>query len=123
MCRPAMAAKSKQPPSPTAQKIQALKGQVDDVSADEAKLLDQLDAQAGDLRNSLDRDRGQALVQRDDVASKEQDLSSRRQAQDDLRQQAAAEVAKQNDVLAQLRARKSEFQAQIFALQRQSDAL
>src|SRR5438270_12131827 len=40
---PAGAAKSKPPPSPTAQKIQALRNQVDDVSADEAALLDQLD--------------------------------------------------------------------------------
>ena len=45
MSRPAVAAnsKSKPPPTPTAQKIQALKDQVDDVSADEGKLLDQLD--------------------------------------------------------------------------------
>ena len=83
----------------------------------------QLKSQVTDLRDALDRDRGQALQQRDVVASKEQDLSSRRQAQDDLRQQAAAEVAKQNDVLDQLRARKAEFEAQIVALQRQSDAL
>ncbi len=82
-----------------------------------------LKGQASDLRDSLDRDRGQAKQQRDVVASKEQDLSTRRQAEDDLRQQAAAEVAKQNDVLGQLRARKAEFQAQIVALQRQSDSL
>jgi murein DD-endopeptidase MepM/ murein hydrolase activator NlpD len=243
MSRPAVAAKptkSKQPPSPTAQKIQALKAQVDEVSADEARLLDQLDeskarldtlnaqvadldrqrapvqdalqgaqghlddlgsrqlvaeaqladtqgrlldarqrmvdraiaaytgergsaryadlllrvrsvrdltaamayvqsaldddhsvvrhyeqltGQAADLRDSLDRDRDQARTERDAVASKEEDLSGKRQAQDDLRQQAAAEVATQNDLLDQLRARKSEFQAQIVALQRQSDAL
>jgi len=240
MCRPAMAAKVKQPPSPTAQKIQALQDQVDDVSADEANLLDQLNqsksrladlngkvadldrqrvpvqaalqgaqghldelggrqlvaeaqlgdtqgrladarqrmvdralaaytgessmaryadlllrvrsirdlsaasayvqsaidddravvrkyeqlqGQVSDLRDSLDRDRGQALTQRDVVASQEQDLSNKRQAQDDLRQQAAAEVAKQNDLLGQLKARKAEFQGQIAALQRQSDAL
>jgi murein DD-endopeptidase MepM/ murein hydrolase activator NlpD len=239
---PALAAKSKTkpPPSPTAQKIQALKNQVDDVSADESNLLDQLDAsksrladlndkvaaldqervpvqaalqgaqgrlddvggrqlvaeaqladtqgrladarqrmvdraiaaytgqsssaryadlllrirsirdlsaaatyvqsaldddravvqkferlknQVGNLRDSLDGDRDQARVQRDVVASKEQDLASRRQAQDDLRQQAAAEVAKQNDLLGQLQARKAEFQGQIADLQRQSDSL
>ena len=84
---------------------------------------EQLRGQVSDLRDSLDRDRDQALVQRDVVATKEQDLSSRRQTQDDLRQQAAAEVAKQNDLLDQLRARKSEFQTEILALQRQSDAL
>jgi murein DD-endopeptidase MepM/ murein hydrolase activator NlpD len=240
MSRPAVAAKSKPPPSPTAQKIQALKDQVDDVSADEAQLLDQLDesksrladlndkvaaldqeripvqaaldgaqghlddlgsrqlvaesqlsdtqgrlvtarermvdraiaaytgekgsaryadlllrvrsvrelaaateyvqaaladdravvrryeqlkGRTRDLRDSLDKDRDEARVQRDVVASKEEDLSTRRQAQDDLRQQAAAEVAKQNDVLGQLRTRKAEFQAQIVALQRQSDSL
>jgi len=83
----------------------------------------QLKSQVTDLRNSLDRDRGQALQARDVVASQEQDLATRRQAQDDLRQQAAAEVAKQNDLLDQLRARKGEFEAQIAALQRQSDAL
>jgi murein DD-endopeptidase MepM/ murein hydrolase activator NlpD len=240
MARPAVAAKSKPPPSPTAQKIQALRNQVDEVSADEAALLDQLDesksrlddlnarvteldsqrapvqaalqgaqghldevgsrqlvaeAQLADtqgrlvdarqrlvdqavaaytgesssaryadlllrvrsvrdlsaamayvqsaldddrtvvnkfeqlknqvsaLRDSLDRDRDQARQDRDVVASKEQDLSDRRQAQDDLRQQAAAEVAKQNDVLDQLRSRKAEFEGQIDALQRQSDSL
>jgi len=83
----------------------------------------QLKSQVTDLRNSLDRDRGQALQARDVVASQEQDLATRRQAQDDLRQQAATEVAKQNDLLDQLRARKGEFEAQIAALQRQSDAL
>jgi len=83
----------------------------------------QLKSQVTDLRNSLDHDRGQALQARDVVASQEQDLATRRQAQDDLRQQAAAEVAKQNDLLDQLRARKGEFEAQIAALQRQSDAL
>jgi len=240
MSRPAGAAKPKQPPSPTARKIQALKDQVDEVSADEAKLLDQLDesksrlddlnsrvadldrqrapvqvalqgaqvhlddlgsrqlvaegqlaetqgrlvdarqrmvdravaaytgessmaryvdlllrvrsvrdlsaamayvhsaldddravvrkfeqlkGQTRDLRDSLDTDRDQARIQRDVVASNEQDLSTRRQAEDDVRQQAAAEVAKQNDLLAQMRARKAEFQAQIVALQRQSDSL
>jgi len=83
----------------------------------------QLKSQVTDLRNSLDRDRGQALQARDVVASQEQDLATRRQAQDDLRQQEATEVAKQNDLLDQLRARKGEFEAQIAALQRQSDAL
>jgi murein DD-endopeptidase MepM/ murein hydrolase activator NlpD len=240
MGRPALAAKPKSPPSPTAQKIQALKNQVDDVSADEAQLLDQLDAsksrladlnakvadldqqrvpvevalqgaqghlddlgsrqlaveaqladtqgklvdarqhmvdraiaaytgekggaryadlllrvrsirdlsaasvyvqsaldddravvrryeqlksQVSGLRDSLDRDRAQARSQRDVVASQEQDLSSRRQAQDNLRQQAAAEVANQNNLLGQLQSRKAEFEGQIVALQRQSDAL
>jgi murein DD-endopeptidase MepM/ murein hydrolase activator NlpD len=84
---------------------------------------EQLRGQAADLRDALDVNRDQARQQRDVVASKEQDLADRRQAQDDLRQQAAAEVTKQNGVLGQLQARKSEFQAQIVALQRQSDAL
>jgi murein DD-endopeptidase MepM/ murein hydrolase activator NlpD len=240
MSRPAVAAKPKQPPSPLSGKIQALKNQVDEVSADEAKLLDQVDAskqrlqdlndqvaaldrqrapvqaalegaqgrlddvgsrqlaaearlsdtqgrladarnrlaeraiaaytgekgtaryadlllrvrsvrelaaasayvqaaladerdtirryeslkgQVGNLRDTLDRDRTQARGQRDVVATQEQDLSSRRQAEDNVRQQVAAEVAKQNDLLAQLRARKAEFQGQIAALQRQSDSL
>jgi murein DD-endopeptidase MepM/ murein hydrolase activator NlpD len=84
---------------------------------------EQLRGQVGDLRDSLDRDRDGARVQRDVVAAKEQDLSSRRETEDGLRQQAAAEVAKQNDVLGQLRGRKAEFQGQIVALQRQSDSL
>ena len=240
MSRPAVAAKPKQPPSPLSGKIQALKNQVDEVSADEAKLLDQVDAskqhlqdlndqvaaldrqrapvqaalegaqgrlddvgsrqltaevrlsdtqgrladarsrlaeraiaaytgekgtaryadlllrvrsvrdlaaasaylqsaiaderdtvrryeslkgQVGNLRDTLDRDRSLARGQRDVVATQEQDLSNRRQAEDSVRQQVAAEVAKQNDLLAQLRARKAEFQGQIAALQRQSDSL
>ena len=84
---------------------------------------EQLRGQVTDLRDALDLTRDQARQQRDVIASKEQDLADRRQAQDDLRQQAAAEVATQNGVLAQLQARKSEFQAQIASLQRQSDAL
>ncbi|MBV9040110.1 MAG: peptidoglycan DD-metalloendopeptidase family protein [Acidimicrobiia bacterium] len=84
---------------------------------------EQLKGQATDLRDALDLTRDQALQQRDVIGSKQQDLADRRQAQDDLRQQAAAEVAKQNDVLGQLQARKAEFTAQIVALQRQSDAL
>jgi murein DD-endopeptidase MepM/ murein hydrolase activator NlpD len=85
--------------------------------------FERLKDQVGSLRDSLDNDRDAARVQRDDVASKEEDLASRRQAQDDLRQQAAAEVAKQNDLLGQLQARKAEFEGQIAALQRQSDSL
>lgn len=84
---------------------------------------EQLRGQVTDLRDALDLTRDQARQQRDVIASKEQDLANRRQTQDDLRQQAAAEVANQNGVLAQLQARKSEFQAQIASLQRQSDAL
>jgi murein DD-endopeptidase MepM/ murein hydrolase activator NlpD len=84
---------------------------------------EQLKSGVSGLRDRLDNDRSQARTQRDVVASQEQDLSSRRQAQDNLRQQAAAEVAKQNDLLGQLQSRKAEFQGQIVALQRQSDAL
>jgi murein DD-endopeptidase MepM/ murein hydrolase activator NlpD len=240
MSRPAVAAKPKQPPSPLSGKIQALKNQVDEVSADEAKLLDQLDTsnerlqglndqvaaldrqrapvqaalegaqghlddlgsrqlaaearlsdtqgrltdarnrlaesaiaaytgekgtaryadlllrvrsvrelaaatayvqsaldderdtvrryeslkgQVSNLRDTLDHDREQARGQRDVVVTQGQELSDRRQAEDNVRQQVAAEVANQNDLLAQLRARKAEFQGQIAALQRQSDSL
>ena len=240
MARPAVAAKPKPPPSPVAGQIQALNDQLDEVSADEAALLDQLNAskarlgdlsakvadldrqqvpvqaalqgaqghlddlgsrqlaaeaqltdtqgllsdaeqrmldralaaytgesgsaryadlllrvrsirdlsaatayvrsaldddratvqhyqhlkdQVSGLRDSIDHDRNQALSTRDVVASQQQDLADRRQAQDDLRNQVTAEVAKQNDLLGQLQARKSEFESQIVALQRQSDAL
>ena len=84
---------------------------------------ERLKGQVGGLRDTLDHDRAQARDQRDVVATQERDLSGRRQAAGDLRQQVAAEVAKQNDLLGQLRSRKSEFQAQIVALQRQSDSL
>jgi murein DD-endopeptidase MepM/ murein hydrolase activator NlpD len=84
---------------------------------------EELKSDVSGLRDRLDNDRSQARSQRDVVASQEQDLSSRRQAQDSLRQQAAAEVATQNDLLGQLQSRKAEFQGQIVALQRQSDAL
>jgi murein DD-endopeptidase MepM/ murein hydrolase activator NlpD len=64
---PAATSKSKPPPSPTAQKIQALKDQVDDVSADEAQLLDQLDASKSHLADLnaqvADLDRQQVPVQ------------------------------------------------------------
>jgi len=83
----------------------------------------QLKNQVSGLRDGIDHDRDQARGARDVVAAQNQDLSDRRQAADDVRQQVAAEVAKQNDLLGQLKARKSEFEGQIVALQRQSDAL
>jgi len=83
----------------------------------------QLKNQVSGLRDGIDHDRDQARGARDVVAAQNQDLSDRRQAADDVRQQVATEVAKQNDLLGQLKARKSEFEGQIVALQRQSDAL
>ncbi|MBV8296487.1 MAG: peptidoglycan DD-metalloendopeptidase family protein [Acidimicrobiia bacterium] len=83
----------------------------------------QLRNQVSGLRTSLDHDRSSALDVRDVVASQEQDLADRRQAEDAVRQQVAAEVATQNYLLGQLQARKAEFQAQLDALQHQSDSL
>ena len=99
-----------------------VKSALDD-ERDTIRRYEGLKGQVSNLRDSLDHDRDQARSQRDVVATQEQDLSNRRQAEDTVRQQVAAEVAKQNDLLAQLRARKAEFQGQIAALQRQSDSL
>src|SRR5437763_837449 len=57
---------------------------------------EQLRGQVTDLRDALDLTRDQARQQRDVIASTEQDLADRAQAQDDLRQQAATEAAKHN---------------------------
>ena len=84
---------------------------------------DVLRDQVARLRDSLEQDRSKALAQRDVVGAQEHQLADRRQAQDAVRQQAAAEVARQNGLLDELRARKSEFESQLVALQRQSDAL
>ncbi|MCU1448581.1 MAG: metalloendopeptidase-like rane protein [Acidimicrobiales bacterium] len=84
---------------------------------------DQLKHQVSDLRDSLDQERQKARAQRDVVAAQQRQLADKRQASDSVRRQAADEVAQQNGLLDQLRARKAEFQAQIVALQRQSDAL
>jgi murein DD-endopeptidase MepM/ murein hydrolase activator NlpD len=93
---------------------------------DEQATVDRYDTlrhQVSELRDSLEQDRAKALAQRDVVGAQERELANSRQAQDAVRQQAAVEVAQQNGLLSQLRARKSEFQSQIAALQRQSDAL
>jgi murein DD-endopeptidase MepM/ murein hydrolase activator NlpD len=84
---------------------------------------EQLKHEVSDLRDSLDQERQQARAQRDVVAAQERKLADKRQASDSVRQQVTAEVAQQNSLLGQLRARKAEFMAQIVALQRQSDAL
>jgi murein DD-endopeptidase MepM/ murein hydrolase activator NlpD len=93
---------------------------------DEQATIDRYDTlrdQVSKLRDSVEQDRKTALVQRNVVGAQQRELADSRQVQDAVRQQAAAEVAQQNGLLAQLRTRKSEFQSQIAALQRQSDAL
>jgi murein DD-endopeptidase MepM/ murein hydrolase activator NlpD len=90
---------------------------------DTIRRYEQMKGQVGDLRDTLDRNRQQALGDRNIVAVQERQLSDRRQAEDAVRQKVAAEVGQQNELLGQLRARKAEFQAQIAALQRQSDSL
>jgi murein DD-endopeptidase MepM/ murein hydrolase activator NlpD len=94
-----------------------------DDQRDAIRRYEQLKGEVSDLRDTLDHDRATAKDQRDVVADKEHALAAKRAAENNVRQQVAAEVAKQNDVLGQLRARKAEFQAQIAALQRQSSAL
>ena len=84
---------------------------------------EQLRNQVSDLRDTIDHDRDQALGARDTVASQQQNLADQRGTANDLRQQVVVEVATQNDLLGQLKARKSEFESQIVALQHQSDAL
>jgi len=75
------------------------------------------------LRDSLDEARGQALDQRNVVADEERQLEDEHRAEDGVRDQAAAEVAQQNALLGQMRARKVEFESQLAALKRQSDQL
>jgi murein DD-endopeptidase MepM/ murein hydrolase activator NlpD len=75
------------------------------------------------LRDSLEEARGQALDQRNVVADEERQLEEQHRAADDVRDQAASEVGRQNALLGQMRARKAEFEAQLAALKRQSDQL
>jgi murein DD-endopeptidase MepM/ murein hydrolase activator NlpD len=84
---------------------------------------ERLKSEVSDLRDSLDTEREKARAQRDVVAAQQRELADRRRASDAVRSQAAAEVNQQNAVLDKLRARKAEFQAQIVALQRQSESL
>jgi murein DD-endopeptidase MepM/ murein hydrolase activator NlpD len=75
------------------------------------------------LRLSLDTTKNQARAERDVIVGKQADLEASRQAQDDVRQQVAADEQQKQALLDQVQSRKAEFEAQIAGLRAQSDAI
>ena len=75
------------------------------------------------LRLSLDKTKNDAKAERDVIVGKQADLEATRQAQDDVRQQVAADEKQKQTLLDEVQSRKSEFEAQIATLRAQSDAI
>lgn len=73
--------------------------------------------------SELESARAEALAQRDLVAERAAALQAARAGRDAARQQVAAETAAHTAVLDEIRRRKAEFQAEIAALRRESDAI
>src|SRR5205814_482321 len=123
-------------------KLDTLRAQVAEASAEESSLLGRIDASAA-RRRSLDGrvaaiDRQIAAVQadldaaqprlasqtgRDAVAGRKAALEQSRQQADGLRGQVRAELADQGRALDEIQARRGEFEAQLAALQVTSDHL
>jgi murein DD-endopeptidase MepM/ murein hydrolase activator NlpD len=85
--------------------------------------FEDLRRQAQDLAARVDATRDQARQQRDVVVAQRAALDVARQAQDELRRQVIGEQGTEEALLAQVRQRKADFESQIAALQRQSDAI
>jgi murein DD-endopeptidase MepM/ murein hydrolase activator NlpD len=77
----------------------------------------------GGLKASLASARQSAFEQRNEVAHHQVELQDARNEQDKVRQEAAAQHQQREQLLAQVRARKSEFQAQIASLQQESNSI
>jgi murein DD-endopeptidase MepM/ murein hydrolase activator NlpD len=76
-----------------------------------------------DLRDEVDSARGKAQEERDVVAAQRAQLQHKRDAQQSVRTQVVAEVASLNQARDEILARKDEFQAQVRALEQQSNAI
>jgi murein DD-endopeptidase MepM/ murein hydrolase activator NlpD len=83
----------------------------------------QLNAEVTRLRDEVERGRLEAKHSRDVIAEQRSALEQRRQAADGLRQQARGALARQEQALHEIAARKNEFVAEIAALQATSDRL
>jgi len=75
------------------------------------------------LREAAAKVKDQALAQRNVIASRVAELEGARMEQDAVRQEVRSQEGQQAALVAQVRSRKAEFQAQINALQAESDAV
>ena len=89
-------------------------------------LVDRYEALARDaqaLEATVEAAHDDAKLVRDLVADRRADLARAKAEQDAVRQAVAADEAEQQKLLGEVRRRKAEFQAQITALQRESDSI
>lgn len=75
------------------------------------------------LREAVSATKDQALELRNEVLSRRAELEGARQEQDAVRQEVLAQERSQSELVAEVRSRKAEFQAQIAALRAESDAI
>ncbi|HEX7276469.1 MAG TPA: peptidoglycan DD-metalloendopeptidase family protein [Acidimicrobiales bacterium] len=99
--------------------LKAVVGSQAEVIADNERLRDEVK----DLKDQLERSRAEAIVQRDVVTSQRDRLQVARDAQNVVREDAAAEVAQQEALKAEVIARKAEYQAEVEQLEAESAAI
>ncbi len=99
--------------------LKAVVGSQADVIADNERLRDEVK----DLKDQLERSRAEAVSQRDVVASERDRLQVARNAQNAVRDDAAAEVAQQEQLRGEVLARKEAYQAEVETLEAESAAI
>ena len=99
--------------------LKAVVGSQADVIAENERLRNQV----ADLRDQLQRSRDDAVVQRNVVATERTRIQEARDAQDEVRVDAAAELSEQERLRGEVLARKEEFQAQVDVLEQESAAI
>ena len=82
-----------------------------------------LKEQTEELRQQVQQKRDAVKAQRDVVVGQQAQLESARRQQDDVRQQVVAQEQQQQSLLDQIQSRKAEFEAQVAALQAESDSI
>lgn len=99
--------------------LKAVVGSQADLIAESERLRNEV----GDLRDQLAQAQQQAVVERNSVAADRDRLRVARQAQDLVLQASASELAAQEDLRAEILARKDEFLAEMEVLERESAAI
>ncbi len=99
--------------------LKAVVGSQADVIAENERLRDEVK----DLRDQLEQSRTEAVDQRDVVAGERDRLQVARDAQDAVRDDAAVEVAQQEQLRAEVLSRKEAYQAEVATLEAESAAI
>jgi len=110
----------------TTQELDALVGYASAVVGNQQQAVDRYDGlrlQADEARQALSVARDAAQRDRDAVAAQRNSVGAARDQQAAARQQAAGAAAHQDDLLSQIKSRKSEFESQINELQTESDQI